>query len=81
MDLTPFLVDEYVPEEEEVAWEVRHLDRNRAGKLPGMRAEHLRSWLWAAMKEDLPNPSHWEKGVSLIQAALLKGHLADECTC
>ena len=48
----PFLMDDVIPEDEEIAWEVRRLCLNRSGGPPGMRAEHLRQWLIAATQDD-----------------------------
>ena len=44
MVLDPFLVDNSVPGEEEVAGAVRNLRLNRSGGPSGMRVEHL--WVW-----------------------------------
>ena len=45
-----------------------------------MRAENLRFWTEAAIQEESPDPTHWEKVVGLIQAAFCKGRLAEECS-
>ena len=80
MAVTPFPVDNSVPEEEEVLWEVCCLRTNRAGGPVGMRAEHLRAWLGAATREESPDPVFWDKSVGLTQAAFCKGRLTEYCT-
>ena len=51
MALAPFPVENYIPNEEELAWEVRYLRMNRAGDQSRMREENLRLWLEAATRE------------------------------
>ena len=80
MVLTPFPVDGGIPEEVVVAWAVLFHHRNKAGILSGVRVEHLQSWLHAATKEKLLDPTHWEKVVRLIQDAFYKCDLTEECT-
>ena len=43
--LTPYPVENFIPEEEEVAWGFLCLHMNRDGPLYGTSTEHLRSWL------------------------------------
>ena len=80
MVLTPFPVDDGIPEEVVVALAVFFHHWNRAGSPSGVRVVHLRSWLHAETKEKSPDPTHWEKVVELTQAAFYKGHLAELCT-
>ena len=53
-----FLMDDVIPEDEEIAWEVRRLCLNRSGGPSGMRAEHLRQWLIAATQDDSPDATN-----------------------
>ena len=55
----PFLVDDFIPEDEEIAWAVRKICLNRSGGLLGMRDEHLRQWLHKAMWDDVPDATNW----------------------
>ena len=80
MNLTPFIVDDSITDEEEVAWAVLCFYRNRSRGPSGMRAEHLQSWMREATREESPDPYHWEKVVGMIQAAFREGHLTEECT-
>ena len=48
----PFLVDDSILEDEEIAWAVRRLRLNRSGDQSGMRAEHLRQWLIDAIRDN-----------------------------
>ena len=48
MGVQPFLVEESIPEEEDIAWAVRRLCLNRSDGLSGMIAEHLLQWLISA---------------------------------
>ena len=47
----PFPLDESVPTEGDIKWEVRSMRDNRSGGLSRIRAEHLQQWLWEAQKE------------------------------
>ena len=47
----PFPLDELVPTEGDIEWEVRSMRDNRSGGLSRIRAEHLQQWLWEAQKE------------------------------
>ena len=78
--LTPFPVDYSIPDKEEVPSAVCRLCSNRSVGPSGMSAEHLRSWMGDAVREESPYPYHWEKVVGLIQAAPREVHLAEECT-
>ena len=76
MSSTPFKVDDGIPEEVVVAWVVCYLNWNKAGSPSGVRVEQLRSLLHAATRDKLPEPTHWEKFVGLIQGTFLEVHLA-----
>ena len=58
MVLKPLPVDDVIPEEEVVAWAVCYFQWNRDGSLSGVRVDQLRSWLHAATREKLPDPTH-----------------------
>ena len=76
MALTPFLVEESIPNEEEVVWAINCLRRNRARDPYGIRAEHLRSWMRVYMREESTDPDNWEKVAGLINDAFHEVHLA-----
>ena len=64
----PFLVDDSIPEDEEIAWAVLRLCLNRSGSPSGMRAEHLYQWWIAAKQDDSPDATNWLKVVAIVQA-------------
>ena len=76
----PFLVDDSILEDEEIAWAVRRLRLNRSGDQSGMRAEHLRQWLYKAMRDDTPDTTNCQKVVAIVHAAFRNGILAKEST-
>ena len=80
MALTPFTVENSIPEEEEVDWDVLFLRRNRAGGLNGMIIEHLQPCLQSDTREELSEPYQWGEVVGMIQATLREVNLKDECT-
>ena len=45
-----------------------------------MQAEHLRQWLIAATRDDLPGLTNCKKAVAIVQEDFLEGNLAEECT-
>ena len=49
-DLLEFHIDDYVAEEDDIAWAIRCLFRNRSGGPSDMQAEHLCSCLAAATR-------------------------------
>ena len=65
----PFLVDHLITDDEELAWAVDRLHLNCSGGPSGMRAEHLRQWLIAEMRDDSPDATNWLKVVAIVQAA------------
>ena len=50
--IQPFRVDDSVPEEVEIEWQVKRLRNNRSGGASRMRAEHVKWWLAAARKSE-----------------------------
>ena len=50
VDVEPFAVEDGVPEEEEVEWEVKRLQNNHAGGASRMRAEDLKGWIAATRR-------------------------------
>ena len=64
----PFLVDDDIPEDEEIAWVVRRLCLNLLGSSSGMQAEHLCQWLISETRKDLPDATNWQKVVAIVQA-------------
>ena len=48
MIVEPALIDNLEPTEDEIAEAVKKLRRNRSGRPPRIRAEHLKGWLAAA---------------------------------
>ena len=76
VDLT-FLVDNDVPEDEEIAWAVCRLLMQCPGGPSGMRAEHLRQWLISATQDDPPDATNWLNVVAIMQAAFRDGKLAE----
>ena len=46
----PLPLDELVPMEDDIKWEVRKLRDNGSSSPSGIRAEHLQQWLWEAQK-------------------------------
>ena len=62
----PFLVDDSIPEDEDITWAVRRLLLNRLGGPSGIQAEHLHQWLIAAMRDDSPDATNWLKVVAMM---------------
>ena len=79
-DLT-FLVDDSIPEDEYITWEVSRLCLNCSGGPSEMRVEHLCQWLVASTRDDSPDATNWHKVVAIVQAAFRDGAISDECTC
>ena len=78
--LHPFLVDDSIPEYEEIAWAVRRLRLNSSGGPSVIRVEHLRHWLHEATRDNTPDSTNWKKVVSIVQAEFRNGTLAEEST-
>ena len=81
MVLTPFLVDNSIPKDEEVDWEVVFLQQNRDRGPYGMRSEHIQSCLQSETREEFSDPAQWGEVVGMIQATLCEVNLEEECTC
>ena len=81
MDLTPFPVDNSIPEEEEADWEVVFLQQNRDRGPYGMRSEHIQSCLQSETREDFSDPAQWREVFGMIQATLREVNLGEECNC
>ena len=80
MGFQPFPVDDSIPVDKDITWEVRRLHLNRSDRPSVIRAEHLRQWLIAATWDDTPDSTNWQKVVSIVQAAFNAGALAEEST-
>ena len=52
MAVAPFSINDSIPDEEEIKWEVSHMQYNCSGVPSGMRADHLRKWLKEDQKEE-----------------------------
>ena len=50
--IKPLLVDDLVPEEDEIEWEVKRLHNNRSEGASRMQAEHVKLWPAAARKSE-----------------------------
>lgn len=73
--VAPFDICDEIPSEEEIE---RHVKRLKNGKSPGptgMRAEHLKGWLEAARRKEMPDGTHWCLLVSLVQECFATGVL------
>ena len=75
-----FSADDGILENEYITWAVRRLQLNRSGAPSGMRSEHLRQWLIAAMQDNLPDTTNWMKVFVILEAEFRDGTLAEECT-
>ena len=56
---------------------VRKLGLGRAGETSGMKAEHLKEWLWAATREKDQDTKTWDKVVSVIHVAFMEGYILE----
>ena len=72
-------MDDNIPGEEEIAEAVLQMKLHRSRGPSRMRAEHLRMWICAEIREEDPNLGNWEKVVSIIQATFRGGELAASC--
>ena len=62
VDIQPFIVDDSVPEEGGIEWEVKHLRNNRSRGPSRMWAEHLKGWLAAAQRGEKGETADKEGG-------------------
>ena len=74
-------MDDSIPEDEEITWELRRLILTCLGVPSGMRAEHLCQWLIAETRDDSPDTTNWLNVVAIVQAAFQDGTLAEELKC
>ena len=79
--VVPFLINDAVPDNEEVEWDTNRLHSNHSGGPLGMRADKLRRWMaeyrkseaatgiWTGtdMETNPQAPSNWGKVVEIIQ--------------
>ena len=56
---------------------VRKLWFGRAGGISGMKAEHLKAWLWSATREKETDTKTWDRVVSIIQVAFWEGYIPE----
>ena len=75
----PFLVDDDIPEDEDIAWAVCRLCLNRSVGPSGMQSEHLRQWQIAVTMDNLPDTTNWLKVVAIVQAVFCEGTMTKEC--
>ena len=52
ISVEPFLVENSVPTEDKIEWEVKRLKNHRSGGPSGMRVEHLKGWLAASRNKE-----------------------------
>ena len=52
ISVEPLLVEDLVPTEDKIEWEVKCLRNRRSGGASGMRVEHMKRWLSAARKAE-----------------------------
>ena len=69
----PFLVDNSILEDEEIAWAVRRFCLNHSAVPSGIQVEHLRQWRISATRDDLPDATNWLKVVVIVQACSRMG--------
>ena len=75
---SPFSEDDYIPEDEEIAWEVLRIHLNCSGGPSGMQAEHLYQWLIASARDASPDATNWLKVVAITKEAFKDGTMAKE---
>ena len=54
LHLTPVEINDDVPSDSEIRTAAERLTNGRAGGASGMRAEHVKVWLWGALEEEDP---------------------------
>ena len=74
----PFLVDESIPEDKEIACYVRRICLNRLGGPLGNRAEYLLYWLIDTTWQYTPDATNWHKVLVITQAVFRYGTLVKE---
>ena len=81
LHLTPVEIYDDVPTDSEIRIVVGGLTNGRGGGALGMRAEHVKAWLWGALQEDDPecrgnfagHGDNWKLFVELVQAVWTHG--------
>jgi hypothetical protein len=81
LHLTPAEIDDGVPMDSEIRIVAGDLTNGRAGGASGMRAEHVKAWLWGALEEEDPESQgnfagrgdNWKLFVDLVQAVWAHG--------
>jgi hypothetical protein len=81
LHLTPVEIDDNVPTDSEIRTVAGGLTNGRAGGASGMRAEHVKAWLWGVMEEEDPEGQgnvagkgdNWRLFVELVQAVWTHG--------
>ena len=76
MEVQPFLVEDSISEEKDIAWAVRRLCLKRLVSLSYMRAEHLLQWLISATWDNTPDATNWKKVVDIVKKAFHVGTLS-----
>ena len=76
--VTPFHVDDSVPNNKEIAWSVQSLFLDYPGGPPGMRAEHLRKWLVEATQKESLDATYWKNLVAILQAEFRDSTIVDK---
>ena len=79
MGVQLFPADGSIQKEEDIAWAVRRISRNRSGGPSGIRLEHLRQRLTSTTRDDTLDATNWLKVVVIVQAAFRDGYLDEEC--
>ena len=75
-DLT-LLVDDGIPEDEEIAWVIHRLRLNRSIGPSVMQVEQLCQWLIYGTRYNTPGATNWLKFVAIMQAVFCDGMLAE----
>ena len=65
MSVAPFMINNLIPDEEEIEWEIRRLRYNCSVALSGMRAEYLRKWFKESQKADVAAATDTEAGTDI----------------
>ena len=79
MENLPFLVDDDILEDKDIAWGVYRLCLNSLDSHSGMRTEHLRHWMIDTTRDDLPDATNWLKVFTIMQEPFSKGTMDEEC--
>lgn len=76
--VSPFDVNDQVPDEKEIEEAVRRMRRGKAPGPSGLRAEDLKRWLANAREPEFPDKRNWDALVSLVQHAFRTGEIPTE---